>query len=210
MAYLQAALLGLAAGSIGVTLWAIITIATKHEFGALAVGIGIAVGLSVRLGAGEDTGAVFGALASVISASAFLAGKYAVYELPYRMAIRKVKAWEPTVSREILVCELAEKIVAERNATTTSIPRGEGKKPPTPACLEDYPAAVALEAAARWDALPESEREKQRQAMKLLMKQTSFAVVEFGKHDGFRQRFSLLDLAWVAISGAAAFVLAAG
>ena len=59
---------GIIAAAIGATLWALVTVATNHQIGWMAVGVGFLVGFGVRLcGKGIDrsfgvTGAVFSLL----------------------------------------------------------------------------------------------------------------------------------------------------
>jgi hypothetical protein len=52
---------GLAAAFIGAIVWAIVTVTTKHQIGWMAVGVGLLVGLTVRLAKGGRPFAVLGA-----------------------------------------------------------------------------------------------------------------------------------------------------
>ena len=66
-------LAGVVAASIGAALWALITVATNHQIGFMALGVGFLVGYAVRMfGKGVDTG--FGVLGAVLALAGCLAG----------------------------------------------------------------------------------------------------------------------------------------
>ena len=52
---------GFAAAVIGAIVWAIVTVTTKHQIGWMAVGVGLLVGLAVRLAKGGRAFAILGA-----------------------------------------------------------------------------------------------------------------------------------------------------
>jgi hypothetical protein len=210
MSYLLAAILGSAAGLIGAVLWAWVTISTKKKYGLFSLYIGIAVGLSVRVGAGELTGAALGGLACATAVVAILAGKYASYELPYRMAIRQIKVWQPANVVDVLIREQAEKIVCERKSAGLPLDWPRGKLKENATVNEEFPHEVAQEAADRWHALPEEERQRKCHEITSLMKETTQSLVEFGKHDGFLNRFTFHDVFWIGVAGLAAFMLGYG
>jgi hypothetical protein len=57
---------GLAAAFIGAITWAIMTVTTEHQIGWMAVGVGLLVGLTVRLANGGKAFALLGALLALL------------------------------------------------------------------------------------------------------------------------------------------------
>ena len=51
---------GLAAAFAGAVIWALVTVTTKHQIGWMAVGVGLLVGLAVRLAKGGKAFAILG------------------------------------------------------------------------------------------------------------------------------------------------------
>ena len=57
---------GLLAALLGASIWAVITVVTEYQIGWMAIGIGLLVGVSVRL-AGKGIDQVFGVVGAVMS-----------------------------------------------------------------------------------------------------------------------------------------------
>jgi hypothetical protein len=68
---------GLVAGVTGATLWAGIAIATQYQFGIVAVGVGILIGLAVRF-SGRGVDRIFGLVAALIAVLACATGNLVI------------------------------------------------------------------------------------------------------------------------------------
>ena len=59
--FFLAALAGVVAAVVGAIAWAIVTVTTKYQIGFMAIGVGLLVGLAVRLANGGKAFAILGA-----------------------------------------------------------------------------------------------------------------------------------------------------
>src|SRR4029078_7954573 len=66
-------LAGLAAAIIGAIIWAVVTVTAKYQIGWMAVGVGVLVGVALRIGNG---GKAFGILGAFLALFGCILGSY--------------------------------------------------------------------------------------------------------------------------------------
>jgi hypothetical protein len=110
---------GLAAAFIGAVIWAIVTVTAKAQIGWMAVGVGLLVGLAVRLAKGGRAFAVLGAclalfgcvLGNFLSLVAFAAGEQHITMLTALGNVDYARAasvlWDDFLSTSILFYAIA-------------------------------------------------------------------------------------------------------
>lgn len=70
----MAVIAGLAAALVSAVIWAAVTVATEYQIGWMAIGVGILVGFSVRLGKGIDK--LYGQIGAVLALLGCILGNF--------------------------------------------------------------------------------------------------------------------------------------
>src|SRR5438094_255504 len=81
---------GIIGGVIGAAAWGAVAYFTGYEIGWLAWGVGVLVGMAVRVAAGGESGAGLGVLACMIALGSIAGGKYTAAYLSVQAEIKKV------------------------------------------------------------------------------------------------------------------------
>lgn len=106
---------GLAGGLIGAALWACFSYFTNYEIGWIAWGVGVLVGIGVRLGGQDWQGAGPGSAAVVIAILAIAGGKYAAASMVSPLPIND----KPPA--EVIKVQIAREIVKEKQLARVPI-----------------------------------------------------------------------------------------
>jgi hypothetical protein len=112
-------LAGLAAAFLAAIAWAIVTVTTKHQIGLMAIGVGLLVGLALRLGNGGKAFGVLGAclalfgcvLGNFLSLVAFAGTEQHISVFAMLANVDHAKAaaarWDDFLSTDVLFYALA-------------------------------------------------------------------------------------------------------
>lgn len=155
MLLLRAVVGGVVGGLVGGAVWAALVYLTDYEIGYVAWGVGLLVGLGVRLGADDLEGFVPGVLAASLAILAVCGGKYAV---------ASIRAGEVTAKISTMVTEdglRAADAAAEMARRPAGAPAAwrNGKTADTAESLGDYPKDVEAKVTAAWAKMTPAERE---------------------------------------------------
>ena len=200
-----AALIG---GFIGASIWAGITYFTGYEIGWIAWGVGFLVGLSVRIGAGNDMGVGPGAIAVIGAVAALLAGKYAAVHLQVRHEM--ASAPEMTFSADDMLVGIADDVVAEWEGQGKKLKWPPGQSVETAESASQYPADVWTEAQKRWNEIPAAEQTQQIADKQALIEQLTGDIQGMVTDQGFKASFSPVDLLFFGLAIFTAFKLGSG
>jgi hypothetical protein len=200
---------GAIGGLVGGAIWAGISYATNYEIGWIAWGVGLLVGVCVRVSAGEhEEGFAPGLTAAVVAIVAVLGGKYAAYSMQaasVRGEILPVLA----VDADDVIMSFADEIVHEREERGQTVAFPAGKSVDTATSQADYPPDVWQQASQKWQAIGPAEQEKKlaerREEIKQWMSVMGNALVP-----PFSETFSLFDALWFFLAAGTAYKLGHG
>jgi hypothetical protein len=204
------ALCGLGAGLLAALIWAGFSYATGRELGWIAWGVGLIIGLGVRLANPDAYGGwVPGILAAVLAVPSLLGGKY--------LAVRFIMAREfaslaiPEEDNvELAKVGLANEVVAEYEAKKKTLNWPKKTRLITsatkgPQTGDEFPADVWRETGLRWDRLTPAEQQQRLS----VAKENRIGKVNDAKaravERGFEASFSPFDLLWAFLAIATAF-----
>jgi hypothetical protein len=199
---------GVIGGLIGASVWTAITYFTQHEIGWIAWGVGIAVGLGVRMAAGDDDGPGPGVVAALIAIAALLGGKYATTQLFVNQFMKDMPAVQVTAQDVQLqdAAEIADAWTTEKK--TLKWPQEQSLE--TAEAPEHFPPEVWKEVQKRWDELPPDQQTKRiatmEEGQKAMHAMLRGAMVE----GAFKASFSPIDILFFVIAIASAFKLGSG
>ncbi|HVJ85611.1 MAG TPA: hypothetical protein VM452_08195 [Caulifigura sp.] len=199
---------GAIGGAIGAAIWAGITYSTHHEIGWIAWGIGVLVGIAVRMAAGATDGFGPGIVAAVIAVLSICGGKYAASALLTRDAMAEISTMSFT--EDNMIESLASEIADERTAAGKKLKWPPGKSEETAEVLADFPADVQAEAKKQWGAKPAEERQKLiTERTEAFQNITNMVAGEIRKQ-GFLASFSPMDALFFLLAVMSAFKIGAG
>ena len=199
---------GAIGGAIGAAIWAGITYSTHHEIGWIAWGIGVLVGIAVRMAAGSTDGFGPGIVAAVIAVLSICGGKYAASALLTRDAMAEIGTMSFT--EDDMIESLAGEIAEERTAAGKKLKWPPGKSDETAEQLTDYPADVQAEAKKQWGSKPAEERQKLiTERTEAFQNITNMLAGEFRKQ-GFLASFSPMDALFFLLAVMSAFKIGGG
>jgi hypothetical protein len=200
-----AALIG---GFIGASIWAGITYFTGYEIGWIAWGVGLLVGVAVRMGAGDTMGVGPGAVAVIGSVAALLAGKYAAvhFQVQHEMSI----APEMTFTAEDMQLGIASDIIGEWEEQGKKLNWPPGQSFETAEIPSQFPVDVWAEAQKRWNEIPPAEQTKQIDERKALISELTGSIQGMVVDEGFKASFSPIDLLFFGLAVFTAFKVGSG
>ncbi len=205
--YLKAAGGGLAAGLIGAAIWGGITYATHREIGWIAWGVGLLVGLGVRLVARENDGVNYGMIAVALAFLSIVLGKYLAVALIVDDVQKELGKIQIVVTDEDMIAEKADEVAAEWRAKGKAVVANNNL---SDAAKKNYLPAVTAEAKKRWLAVPAADRQR-----KIAEEQAEFnaLMADLGgqaRSRGFADSFRPIDALWFILAGITAFKLGSG
>jgi hypothetical protein len=213
--HLKMVLYGIAAGLLSAILWAGFSYATGRELGWIAWGVGLLVGVAIRLAADDVGGWGPGIMAVAIALVSILCGKY--------LAVRFVVAGEFAGVQEVLKdfdpefakVELGIEVAAEYEAQKkkldwpkkTRLLTAETRGPQT---ASEFPAVVWKETNRRWEKLTPDEQGRRIAVAKKNVEQRIDTMRRKALVRGFDLSFSVFDILWFLLAAATAFRIGSG
>ena len=200
---------GVIGGAVGAWAWAAITYWTHREIGWIALGIGVLVGMAVRMAAGKIRGWAPGITAAIIAVLAIIGGKYVGTNLLFDMELLNLTN-EVRVTDEEMAVVQAMKIIQERDVAGEPVNWPPGQSATTATHLSDFPVDVATEASTRWKSTPPDEHFNQKKARKEELKSKIRAGAKDLRMAAFTQSFSPIYGLFFLLAILAAFKIASG
>jgi hypothetical protein len=223
MNLLKMAIGGAVAGLIGAAIWAAIGYFTGLEIGWIAWGIGMLVGIGVRLVGSQEIayfdktqrrmvrsrvgaeGPLAGMVAAVLAVVSVLAGKYALVHL---FLSAPAASLEDYLEDDTMISSIADEVVVEFESQGRAVSWPAGVNPEEAYERADYPPEIWTEAESRWNALPEEERANLKKAQAELIGM-ALGNMEGAKSAVFLSSFGVFDLLWFGLAAVTAFKLGA-
>ena len=199
---------GTVGGLVGAAIWAGISYATNFEVGYIAWGIGLLVGICVRLVAGEnEEGFAPGLTAAVIALGAVVLGKFAAIS----MLVAGIDIGEfAEVTPNDMIVRLADEIVQERETKGQKVVFPGGKTIADANAQADYPPDIWQAAAAKWQAVSPDEQQKQLAAAREENRALMAGMQGQLRQAGFWASFGLFDALWFFLAAGTAYKLGHG
>lgn len=201
---------GLVGGAVGAAIWALIAYQAHVELGWIAWGVGVLVGLGVRLGAAGDTGPATGLIAAVIAAASVAGGKYATIMVLADDATAAVNSEIDQLSDEAIFGFLVDEVVVEFEAQGRKLDWPEGMNIELAREEADYPKDVWAEAKARWERADEAWRNEYRQYARAKLKHEFQQVVGELRDQTFLESFEVIDIVFFLFAVISAYGIGAG
>lgn len=212
------------AGAVGAVAWALLIYYANIQISLLAWGIGIVVGIAIRVAAEDDTGPKTGLGAVVLTLAAVVAGKYGGISMIVDREIAKAGvALESELSTLTYTDEeaLKDMVVKEANeATEAGKPMRwpVGKNLENAEALSDYPADIVAKVRGVWAGMSKDKREEHKaaklQEQKDLERAFYNAVVREARSkvtgSGFVSSFGLFGTVFLGLSLITAYKLGSG
>jgi hypothetical protein len=223
MSLLKMALGGAVAGLIGAAIWAAIGYFTGLEIGWIAWGIGMLVGIGVRVVGSQDVavfdkvqrrmvrsrvgaeGPVAGTVAAVLAVVSVLAGKYALVQLFLSAPATSLQDY---LEDDVMISSIADQIVVEQESAGRAVSWPAGVTADEAYEKAHYPPEIWSQAESRWNALPAEERENLKTAQAELIGEV-LENVEGAQSTMFLASFGVFDLLWFGLAALTAFRLGA-
>lgn len=223
MNVLKMAIGGALAGLIGAVIWAAIGYFTGLEIGWIAWGIGMLVGIGVRVVGSQEIacfdktqrkmvrsrvgaeGPLAGMVAAVLAVVSVLAGKYALVHL---FPAAPAASLEDYLEDDTMISSIADEIVVEHESQGRAVSWPAGVNAEEAYEGADYAPAIWTEAESRWNALPEEERANLKKAHAELIGM-ALGNMEGAESAVFLSSFGVFDLLWFGLAAATAFKLGA-
>lgn len=223
MSLLKMAIGGAVAGLIGAAIWAAIGYFTGLEIGWIAWGIGMLVGIGVRVVGSQEIatfdkvqkrmvrttvgaeGPVAGMVASVLAVVSVLAGKYALVHLFLSAPASSI---EDFLEDDAMISSIADQIVIEHESSGRTVSWPAGVAADEAYERADYPPEIWTEAESRWNAVPPEEKESLKAAQAQLIGE-AFENLEGAESSMFLASFGAFDLLWFGLAAVTAFRLGA-
>ena len=210
MKLLKPILLGVIAGAIGAAIWAAIAVATEHEIGWIAWGIGLLVGFGVRIGAGsESEGPGYGALASILAVLAIVGGKYAAIHYSVESAVAD-NMLAGGLTDEDMIVGIADEVVLQFEEAGEPLNWPPGQDVEVADSQGDYPPNVWAEATRIYESLPAEDREAEKRGQQAAIEQNLPQLKAQFRDEAFRNSFSPIDILFFVLAIATAFKLGSG
>ncbi len=223
MSLLKMAIGGAVSGLIGAAIWAAIGYFTGLEIGWIAWGIGMLVGIGVRVVGSQEVatfdkvqkrmvrttvgaeGPVAGMVAAVLAVVSVLAGKYALVHL---FVSAPASSIEDFLEDDAMISSIADQIVVEHESAGRPVSWPAGVTADEAYERTDYPPEIWTEAESRWNAVPPEEKESFKAAQAELIG-AAFESMEGAQGSMFLASFGAFDLLWFGLAAVTAFRLGA-
>ncbi len=148
LAWLAAACVG---GAIGTAAWYYIAIETGKEIRFVALGIGVLVGLCVKVVSGSYSGAVSGGIAVAVALASIVAGRYMVFNAVVK-EVEQELGIAMTLDDEQLIDYVARDVAARKESMGTELAWPPDVEPDSASGRWDFPPGVWEEAEKQWKA----------------------------------------------------------
>ncbi len=202
---------GVLGGALGAAIWAAIAHFLHVEIGWIAWGVGLLVGVGVKLAASDrQLTPAFGVAAALIAVLSVAAGKYIAVGMAVDQAIREVASGDPAIDEEIAISCVADQVVAEYAEEGRSVRWPGGREPQNPIAQADYPSDVWAEAVDRWGQSTPQERAEIQNFLRDNFQANVAASRAQIQQAGFRESFGALDILFLALAVATAYKIAGG
>jgi hypothetical protein len=206
---IKALILGLIGALVGGAVWTGITYATGYEIGYVAWGIGFLVGMCVKIGAAENEGAAYGALALLLSVLAILGAKWMVADLLVKKHFAEFMK-TAQISDQELTYEYVDVVLDEMEKEKQEI-KWPGEFTRENAELpEHFPAGVWDKAAEKFKALSDSEKQVKRIEREKFNKTLVETLVESSRNEAFKNSFGVVDIIFFVLAAYTAYSIGAG
>ncbi len=223
MNLLKMAIGGAVAGLIGAAIWAAIGYFSGLEIGWIAWGIGMLVGIGVRVVGSQEVaafdkvqkrmvrstegaaGPVAGMVAAVLAVVSVLAGKYALVHLFLSAPATSI---EDYLEDDTMISSIADQIVIDHESGGRPVSWPAGVTAEEVYERADYPPEIWTEAESRWNAIPPEEKENLKKAQAELIG-AAFENMEGAQSSMFLASFGAFDLLWFGLAAVTAFRLGA-
>lgn len=194
---------------VGAVIWWILSFALGAELGFFAIPVGAAVGGGTRLLARPQKGLDFGAIAVVVTLLAALVGKYIAVQVALNRQLGIATAEKVVLTEDNMLTLQAKTIAGERARFGKKMAWPAGKNAFDAKTLSDFPADVAQEATAKWNAKSATEKERAKTYAEDQEMRVKAGQVTVRQQSG-RGTFTALDFLWILLALPAAFFLGAG
>lgn len=209
LAWLIAGAIG---GLAGVVMWAGVSYTTGYEVGWIAWGVGVLVGVGVRLASNGSWGVAPGGVAVLIAVAAVLGGKYTAAQMAVSQFLDHELSEEYfEFDDETTISFIADSIVDryEREGRHVSWPSA-AMTVGVPYLEEHYPPEIWHEASRHWETMTVDQQEDyRRQVQEYEMRRLHNARSAIGA-EVFLASFSLFDLLWFALAIGSAYTIGSG
>jgi hypothetical protein len=223
MSLLKMVMGGAVAGLIGAAIWAAIGYFTGLEIGWIAWGIGMLVGIGVRVVGSQEMvtfdkvqrkmvrsrvgaeGPVAGSVAAVLAVVSVLAGKYALVHLFMSAPAASIADY---LEDDSMISAIADQIVVEHESAGRPVAWPAGVTADEAYERAHYPPEIWTEAESRWNAVPPEEKETMKKAHAELIG-AAFESMEGAESSMFLASFGAFDLLWFGLAALTAFRLGA-
>ncbi|MBX3380309.1 MAG: hypothetical protein KF805_09435 [Phycisphaeraceae bacterium] len=200
---------GLIGGIIGAVIWAAIAHYTDREFGIVAWGVGVLVGVGTSLFAGNDVSPLTGAAAAVIALGSIAGGKFAVIHALAGQVKTTVHAKVHIGENEAIV-GIADQLAEEAESAGKKLDWPKGSSREEASEESEFPAALWADAKARWNAMsPSAQETYKRDYEQHVHAQLDNAIGEV-ESKAFFESFSFFDLLFALFAVGSAFKLGSG
>lgn len=200
---------GVIGGALGAWVWAAVTYWTHHEVGWIALGIGVLVGMAVRMAAGNIRGWAPGITAAIIAVLAIIGGKYVGTKMLFDWELLNLTNAVRVTDEDMALIQ-AINIIQERDVAGEPVSWPPGQSAATAKQLSDFPVDVATEARTRWASTPPGEHFNQKEARKAELRSRIRAGANDLRMAAFTQSFSLIYALFFLLAILSAFKIASG
>lgn len=220
MSNVKALIAGLIGGAIGAALWAALAYGANREFAWIAWIIGALVGISVRVGAGDQAGGLSGVIAAILALSSIAGGKYATVHMIVSKKAAEIQAKADAelakpLSDDDAIMLIAEDHVADAVAKDHKLlwPKGQDADSEHNA-LTDFPDSIVRSAKAEWKAKsPEDRQDFKDQTIAKRREITKTIIADFKstvERKGFLMMLGPYDFLFGALAVFSAFRIGSG
>lgn len=209
---------GVIAGGVCAAVWAAIAYYSGYEIGWIAWGIGAAVGFVVGTASGNDAGDGTGYFAVAVAILAILVGKYGsammlsstLSDAMGGASVEQITADVRDDTEELQISFVADSLVRDAEARGVRVDWPAGVEPDFAEAKSDYPREIWKDAASRWDAMDDGQRDD------FILQEISYGMSQFEAlspdvtTEIFTSSFGLFDILWFGLAAFSAWRLGAG
>ncbi len=141
--------MGALGGAIGAGVWHFIAMQTGRELRFLPLGIGILVGLCIKLTAGSYSGATSGGIAVALTLASIVGGKYLVFKTVVE-EVEKEIGFTTTLSEDDLIGHLARDVALRKESMGQTLKWPEDVDREVALERHEFPQGVWEDAAKQW------------------------------------------------------------
>lgn len=200
---------GVIGGIVGAIIWAVLAHYTDREFGIVAWGVGVLVGLGTATLAGKDVSGMTGVTAAVIALCSIAGGKFAVIHAMASQIKGEIHAKLHVEENEALV-GIANQLVEEAEQANRKLDWPKDSSRDAVRDEKYFPVEIWKDAKARWAAMSPSQQESYKRDYEQHLHATLDASVGQAESEAFLETFSFFDILWAILAVGSAFKLGSG